>query len=168
MVTHLFNGMSGVHHRDDGLALAALLDDRVTVGVIGDLVHVSTAATRLAFRAKRGRGVVLVSDTVAWNSEWASARGVSVVDGAPRLADGTLAGSCTELAECVRRVHDAGVDLPTVLRAATLAPAETIGAAFAGRVREGESCDILAFDTDLRLVPGACRLVFPRGSQTLP
>ena len=38
----------------------------------------------------------------------------------------------------------------------------------AGRVREGESCDILAFDTDLRLVPGACRLVFPRGSQTLP
>ena len=168
MVTHLFNGMSGVHHRDDGLALTALLDDRVAVGLIGDLVHVSAAATRLAFRAKRGRGVVLVSDTIAWSSEWASARGVSVLDGAPRLADGTLAGSRTELAECVRRVHDAGVDLPSVLRAATLSPAETIGDTVSGRVREGARCDILAFDAELRLVPAACRLVFPRGTQTLP
>lgn len=169
MVTHLFNGMSGVHHRDDGLALEALMDDRVATGLVCDLVHVSSKAAALAFRAKRGRGVVLVSDSVAWNSEWAVARGVSVVDGAPRLPDGTLAGSSTELVEGLRRaVSTVGVDLQTALRAATSAPAETIGLDRIGRIRGGVACDILTFDRDLRLVPGGCRLVFPRGNESHP
>ena len=168
MVTHLFNGMSGVHHRTEGLALDALMEDRVATGLVCDLVHVSPAAIRLAFRAKRGRGVVMVSDTVAWASEWAVARGVTLIEGAPRLADGTLAGSSTPLAESVRLVHGVGLELPVVLRAATGSPAELIGAGARGRIREGSDCDILTFDHYLRTVPEACRLVFPRGNESHP
>lgn len=169
MVTHLYNGMSGVHHRDDGLALEALLDDRVAAGLIADLAHVSVPALRLAFRAKHGRGVVLVSDSVAWESEPAVARGVEVIDGAPRLRDGTLAGSSSTLAMCMANaVSVVGIDLPIVLRSATSAPAETVGAENQGRIREGTPCDILTFDKDLRLVPEGCRLVFPRGNKTHP
>ena len=167
MVTHLFNGMNGVHHRDEGLALSALIDDRVATGLIADMVHVAPDAVSLAFRAKRGRGVVLVSDSVAWESEWARARGVSVVDGAPRLPDGTLAGSSTPLAECVRRVVDrASVDLVTALRAATSVPADVIGDAAVGRIRTGTECDILTFDGHASVVQAGCRLVFPRGIES--
>ena len=167
MVTHLFNGMSGIHHREGGLAQEALLEDRVSVGLIGDMIHVSPATVRLVFRAKHGRGPVLVSDSVAWNSEWAVSRGVTLTDGAPRLADGTLAGSATALADCVALTARAsGVEIVNALRAATSAPADAIGEEQKGRIRVGESCDILTFDADLRLVRDGCRLVFPRGNES--
>ena len=66
LVTHLFNGMSGIHHRDDGLALMALNDSDVFAGLIGDLVHVSPQAVFLAFTVKGNSRVCLVSDTVGW------------------------------------------------------------------------------------------------------
>lgn len=169
MVTHLWNGMSGIHHRDDGMALAALLDDRVATGLIADMTHVRPEAVALAFRAKRGRGVVLVSDTVAWESEWARTRGVTLVDGAPRLHDGTLAGSATPLAECVRRaVQISSVELVSALRAATSSPADVIGDGSVGRIRVGAACDILTFDEAPSVVRAACRLVFPRGIESHP
>jgi len=53
MITHLYNGMSGVSHRDEpGLALLALTDNRVTAGLITDMNHVNKQAIQLAFRAK--------------------------------------------------------------------------------------------------------------------
>ena len=169
MVTHLFNGMSGVHHRDDGLALSALLDDRVATGLIADMVHVSPAAVSLAFRAKRGRGVVLVSDSVAWESPWARSRGVSIRSGAPRLWDGTLAGSSTPLLDgLVRSVTEASVDVAAALRAATSTPADVIGDATIGRIRMGLPCDILTFDDFPSVRVTGRRLVFPRGIESHP
>ncbi len=153
MVTHLFNGMSGVHHRDGGLALWALVDPRVTVGLIGDGVHVAPEAVRLAFSVDAGRRVCLVSDSVAHRSVGAAARGVSLVDGAPRLPDGTLAGSASPLSACVRRtVRDAGVDLGAALRAATTVPARLLGRHDLGVVRRGGTARLTVWDEDLRVV----------------
>src|SRR5207247_9919839 len=65
LVTHLFNAMAPLHHRQPGLVGAALTDDRVAVALIADNVHVHPAALRLAFRAKGTDRVVLVTDAVA-------------------------------------------------------------------------------------------------------
>ncbi len=66
LVTHCFNGMAPLHHREPGLVGAALTDDRLAVSLIADLVHVHPAAMTLVFRAKGPGRVVLVTDAVAW------------------------------------------------------------------------------------------------------
>lgn len=157
MVTHLFNGMSGVHHREPGLALRALVDARITSGLIADMSHVSPDAVALAFAAKGGHGVCLVSDTVAWDTERAKRRGIQIVNGSPQLVDGTLAGSCTPLSQCVQRsVHDAGVDLEEVLKAATMTPSKVIHRPQLSQIREGGTVNLLAMD-DALCVVGAWR-----------
>jgi N-acetylglucosamine-6-phosphate deacetylase len=67
MVTHLFNGMGPLHHREPGIVGAALADDRLAVGLIADGVHVHPSLFRTVFRAKGAR-VVLVTDAVAWRT----------------------------------------------------------------------------------------------------
>lgn len=166
MVTHLFNAMSGVHHRDFALALTAMLDDRVVAGLIADGRHVQQEAVTLAFRAKPD-GVCLVSDSVAWESRWAKDAGVTLVDGVPVLGDGTLAGSATPLGGCVRHaVSGCGVDLATALRAATSLPASLIGRSDIGVISRGSACDMVALDTSLGVVRTWRRLQSPRGFQT--
>jgi len=153
MATHVFNAMSPVHHRDDSLALSALVDDRITVGLICDTVHVQPDAVNLAFRAKADGQVVLVSDSIAWEADWAKSFGVSVSDGAPRLPNGTLAGSCTPLAQCVAlAVHRCGIPLDRALRAATATPAVLVGRPDVGVIREGQPCRIVGLDSALSVV----------------
>ena len=152
MATHLFNAMSGVHHRDEVMALRALTDDRIQVGLIADLVHVQPRAVTLAFRAKGDTNVCLVSDSVGWLSPAMANQGITVTD-AVRLANGTLAGSSTPLSECVRNVvYSCGVSLERALRAATSSPADVIGSPTVGRVREGLPCDLVAWDSSLTVV----------------
>ena len=164
MVTHLFNGMSGVHHRDDGVALSALTNDAIVAGLIADLVHVSPDAVSLAFKAKGGESIALVSDSVAWTSEWAKRRGVTLQDGSPRLSDGTLAGSSTPLAECVRRtIVGCDVSVPDALRAASSTPARVLGYPQIGRVEIGQPASLVCFDESLHVSQTQRRLVFQRG-----
>ena len=166
MVTHLFNAMSGIEHRKFGVALAALTDTRLRAGLIADMQHVSPQAVRLAFAA-RPDGICLVSDSVGWSTGRFADKGITVQGGAPRLTDGTLAGSSTCLAECVRRaVLTAGVDTETVLRAATSIPAEQIGLRGPGRIVEGLSCDMVMMDPDLCVTSVARRLVSLRDQPT--
>lgn len=152
MVTHLFNGMSGIHHRDGGVALWALADRGVTCGLIADGHHVSDDIVRLAFSAAPGR-IVLVSDSVAWRSPWAVSRGLTIDPGVATLPDGTLAGSSTSLRGCVQRaVLAAGVPLADVLRAATSTPAELIGATDTGSIRVGAGADMIVLDDGFEVV----------------
>jgi len=158
MVTHLFNGMSGVHHRDPSLAMWALNDERISCGLIADGVHVQTDALALAFRAAGSR-ICLVSDSVSWRNTSGPRPGVEIRDGAPRLLDGTLAGSCTPLAECVQRViRECGVSLHTALASATSVPADLVGLADVGRIKVGQKADLLALDSELSVLKAWRRL----------
>lgn len=152
MVTHLFNGMPPLHHREPGIVGAALSDDRVVAGLIADLVHVHPAAIAVAFRAKPGR-IALVTDAVAWRG--ARIGRIEIVhDGAaPRLPDGTLAGSSLTMDAAIRNVvREADVSLEAALVAASTTPAGLLGLADRGRIEPGTRADLVALDpVDLRV-----------------
>ena len=152
MATHLFNGMSGVHHRDPGLAAYALVNDHLRVGLIADLIHLHPLVIELAFRAKHPEGVVLVTDAVAWRAGTVGAVGLTMSDGAPRLTDGTLAGSALTMDEAIRNVvNHCSVSLEQAVRAASTNPARLIGCADRGAIAVGQRGDLVELDDELRV-----------------
>jgi N-acetylglucosamine-6-phosphate deacetylase len=147
LVTHCFNGMAPLHHRRPGLVGAALADERLTVSLIADLVHVHPAVLRLAFRAKGGGRVVVVTDAVAWEAPDLVEQGVRFDGSAPALPDGTLAGSAVTMNASVRNlVVEAGVPLLDVVRAAATTPADVLGRRDRGRIVPGCRADLVALD----------------------
>lgn len=161
MVTHLFNAMSGTDHRRPGVATAALLDDRVTVGLIADGVHVHPDLVRLAFRVKGPERVALVTDAVAWRDRPANAP-LAIAGGAPRRPDGTLAGSSLTLDRAVANVVAWGVPLADAVRAATTTPADLLGRPDLGRIAPGARADLAALDA-----AGRCRATWLAGRPVL-
>jgi N-acetylglucosamine-6-phosphate deacetylase len=143
-VTHLYNGMNPLHHREPGVPGAALEDDRLTPSLIADLVHVHPAALKTAIARKRN--VVLISDAVAVGTEWTESRGIRVIDGAPRLPDGTLAGSVLTLDRAVQNLVSIGVDLDRAVEMASTIPAELLGSSDRGRIAPGLRADMVALD----------------------
>ncbi len=151
LVTHGFNGMRGLHHREPGMLGAALADDRVAVSLIADGVHVHPQALRIAFRCKpRGR-VLLVTDSVAWRGRRVGGIGVENDGTAARLPDGTLAGAVIGLDRAVGLVVQAsGIDLADAVHAASTAPADLLGLGDRGRLAPGARADLIDLDADLR------------------
>ncbi len=151
LVTHLFNGMGPLHHREPGLLGGALSDDRLTVSVIADLVHVHPGAIRFAFAAKTAARVALVTDAVAWQAGAVGGSALRLVDGAPRLEDGTLAGSVLTMDRAIANVvQRCGVSLEDALRAAATTPAALLGLADRGELAVGRRADLVALDGELQ------------------
>ena len=152
MATHLFNGMSGVHHREPGLAAHALLNDALTVGLIADLIHVHPIALELAFRIKPAERTVLVTDAVAWRGPSAALVGLQIIDGAPRLRDGTLAGSVLTMDHAIRNVvNHCGVSLEQAVRSASTNPARVMGLTDRGAIAVGQRGDLVELDDQLHV-----------------
>jgi N-acetylglucosamine-6-phosphate deacetylase len=155
MVTHLFNGMEPLHHREPGVVGAALTDDRVVAGLIADLVHVHPTAIAVAFRAKPER-IALVTDAVAWRAMRIGRIQIEHDGSAPRLPDGTLAGSSLTMDRAIRNVvHEADVPLDVALRAASTVPAALIGFDDRGVIEPGRRADLVALDPDSLAVTAA-------------
>jgi len=145
-VTHLWNAMSGIHHRAPGLAGAALADDRLSCDLICDGVHVHPLAVRLAARAKRER-LLLITDRVSPGGGFGA--GALVDDGAAlRLADGRLAGSRLTLDRAVRNAEAFGAMTQLeAVAAATLRPAALLGLERErGTLRPGARADLVVLD----------------------
>jgi N-acetylglucosamine-6-phosphate deacetylase len=152
LVTHLFNGMGPLRHRDPGLLGAALSDDRLTPSLIADGVHVHAAALRLAARAKGRGGWALVTDAVAWRHGGLAEGRVTMVEGAPRLANGTIAGSALTMDAAIRRmVEEADIPLEDAIAAATSTPARLLGLGDRGRIVPGCRADLVALTPDLHV-----------------
>jgi len=152
LVTHLFNGMAALDHREPGLLAAALADDRLVPSLIADLVHVHPTVLRLAIRAKGPGRWILVTDSVGWRGpeRRVASHQVQLVDGAPRLSDGTLAGSALTMDQAVRNVvEQCGVDLADAVAAASSTPAELLGLPDRGRLEPGARADVVALGPGL-------------------
>jgi N-acetylglucosamine-6-phosphate deacetylase len=144
MVTHLFNGMPALHHREPGVVGAALTDDRVVAGLIADLVHVDAVALEIAFRAKPGR-IALVTDAVAWRGARIGRIEILHDGRAPRLPDGTLAGSSLTMDVAIRNVVEhTQVSLDAALMAASTTPANLLGLHDRGRIAVGCRADLVS------------------------
>ena len=158
LATHLFNAMSSFHHRAPGAVGAALIDERLTVGLIADGVHAHPAALNLVLRAKGAERIVLVTDAVAAAG---APVGTYSLGGAPivsdgesaRRADGTLAGSTLTMDGAVRGMVALGGARPEeALTMATAVPAALLGFADRGRLAVGRRADLALWSEDLRLV----------------
>lgn len=152
MATHLFNAMTGLHHRDPGVAASVLLDERLSAGLIADGVHVHPRMIDLAFRVLHDRAI-LVTDAAAWRAGRVGDIGIELRDGAPRLPDGTLAGSAVTMDAAVRVcVERAGVALHPAIHAATTSPARLLGLADRGDIALGLRADLVELDPELRVI----------------
>jgi N-acetylglucosamine-6-phosphate deacetylase len=153
LFTHCFNASTPLDHRDPGAVAAALTDDRMAISLIADLVHVHPLMLDLAGRCKPEDRIVLVTDAVGWRSGRLGSGRVAWRDGAPRLADGTLAGSGLTLDRAIANAADrAGWGLERAVRAATATPAGLVGLTDRGALEPGRRADLVALDADLRPV----------------
>lgn len=166
-VTHLFNAMRPFHHRDPGLAGAALARGDVVVQVILDGVHVAPVTAAMVWRAAEGR-VALVTDAMAGAglADGAYRLGglnVDIRDGVARGASGALAGSTLTMIEAIRNLHTLGTSLEDALGAATEVPARVLRLPSTGRLTVGAPADIVVLTDELEiervLVEGRARVV---------
>lgn len=157
-MTHLFNAMPGLHHRKPGPIAAAAERDDVTVELICDGIHVHPAMARLAFDLFGRDRVCLISDTMracGLDDGTYDLGGQDVTVRGPRatLADGTLAGSVSDLMRClVCAVQEMEIPLEDAVRAATINPARAIGIdAERGSIARGKIADAVVLGPDLEV-----------------
>ncbi|MGK6314407.1 N-acetylglucosamine-6-phosphate deacetylase [Neorhizobium sp. DT-125] len=156
-VTHLFNAMSPLGHRQPGLVGAALDIGSLHVGIIADGIHVHPASMGVALRAKNGPGkIFIVTDAMSpigtdMTSFTLNGREILRQDGRLTLADGTLAGADIDMISSVRFVHETlGVPLEEALRMASVYPAEAAWlAARKGALKPGFDADFVILTDDL-------------------
>lgn len=149
MVTHLFNAMSPLQHREPGLVGAALDLGALNVGIIADGVHVDPVAMRVALKSKTGPGrIFIVTDAMSQTgtdvtSFFLGGREIFRRDGTLTLEDGTLAGADIDLPASLRFLTGT-LELPVeaALAMATSDPADVLGRPL-GRFEEGYSADFV-------------------------
>lgn len=162
-VTHLFNAMPPFTHRAPGVVGAAA-DYADSVELISDGFHIHPSVVRSVFALFGEERVCLISDSMracgmADGAYTLGGQAVQVRDGRATLENGTLAGSTTNLMECLRRAVTFGVPLATAVKAATINPARAAGLEETiGSLEPGKQADLVILDPDLNV-----RLVLIQG-----
>ena len=154
-VTHLYNAMPPISHRNPGVIPAAVENPNVRAELICDGYHIHPAAVRLAFSMFGGERMVLVSDSgrCAGMPEGSKfelgGQDAWLRGGVARLADGTIACSAASLWQCLVNAVRFGVKEEDAVRAATYNPACAISAqAQIGSIEEGKFADFLVCAPD--------------------
>ncbi|WP_036485978.1 N-acetylglucosamine-6-phosphate deacetylase [Myxosarcina sp. GI1] len=132
MVTHAFNAMPGLHHRQPGLLGEAIMNPKVHCGLIADGNHICPTMLKILLRASNEEGIFLVSDALApiglpdgvypWDE-----REIKVTNGTAKLADGTLAGTTLPLLAGVKNLAEWGIcNVESAIATATESPRKAI------------------------------------------
>jgi len=151
-LTHFFNAMTGLHHRDLGVAGWGLTDEDITFDIIADGVHVHPRMLEFACRNKSIEKVTLISDSVAptglgdGNFEiWGGK--ISVVNGKTRNERGSIAGSVITMLDAVKRMLSLGFTEIEVSKMASANPARLLGIEKThGTIEIGKRADLVALD----------------------
>ncbi|MCI9133569.1 MAG: N-acetylglucosamine-6-phosphate deacetylase [Lachnospiraceae bacterium] len=131
--THLYNAMMPFSHRAPGVVGAAFDDAACQVELICDGIHIAPAMVRATFKMFGDDRVILISDSMMatglTDGDYSlGGQAVKVTGSLATLADGTIAGSATNLMDCMRHaVKDMGIPLWTAVKCATVNPAKSIG-----------------------------------------
>lgn len=157
-VTHGFNAMRPLHHRDPGLIGLALLDNEVKLEIIADSYHLHQSILGMLYRLKGADSLILVSDGMRAvgmpdGDYELGGQKISVRQGAARLLDGTLAGSTATLLEGVKTmIFKVGVPINEAVKMATLVPAKLLGLHHRiGTLEKGKEATFLRLDPDWNL-----------------
>ena len=161
-VTHLFNAMAPLGHRQPNLVGLALADSDLVAGLIVDGLHVDPVAVSAAWNAKGPTGIALVTDAVAAlgqppGEHRFAGRSLTVDETGVRNRDGTLAGSALAMDQAVRNLVDfTGCPVPDALVAATRTPADMVREKRRGRTEAGAAADLVLLDADLQVQITIC------------
>lgn len=154
-ITHLYNAMDPMHHRNPGPIPAGAERDHVMAEVIADGIHIHPAMVRLAFNIFGDDRMVLVSDTLraAGMGDGVYDLGgqdVTVKGYEARIDNGALAGSVSDLMRCLYvAVKDMGIPLESAVKAASANPARAIGVdGDYGSIAEGKVADAVLLEKD--------------------
>lgn len=163
-VTHLFNGMRGIHHREPGVAGSALLFKELMVELIADGIHVRPEVMKLVINAKGIEGCVLITDAMRAkclkNGVYdLGGQDVSVADGKALLADGTLAGSILKMNDSIKNILEAAeIALSQAVQMASMNPAKQLNVYDRkGSISVGKDADITILSNELQVDMTFCR-----------
>jgi len=156
-VTHCFNGMRPIHHRDPGVVIAAFEDSAVSVQAIVDDVHLHPAIVRLIYREKGPDHMVLITDALQAmgmgdGTYLFGGHEVKVSHGVATLSDGTLASSTVTMNQALEKAVQSGIPLKDAVTMATKTPADILGLSNKGRIEPGADADLVLMNDQFEVL----------------
>jgi N-acetylglucosamine-6-phosphate deacetylase len=156
-LTHFFNAMTGLHHRNVGVVGWALANEHVSFDIIADGVHVHPLALKAACRAKLPDRVSLISDSIAPTGlgdgvfdVWGES--IEVVAGRTQNARGSIAGSVITMIDAAKTMRSTGFSVIEVSQMASTNPSQLLGLnETRGAIEVGKRADIVVFGPDDRI-----------------
>ena len=152
-ITHFYNAMTGLHHRDVGVVGWALTNDEVTFDIIADGLHVEPKMLAFAARSKGADKVTLISDSVAPTglgdgsfAVWGE--NIIVENGITRNERGSIAGSVITMLDAFNRLRSLGFSDAEVVMMASTNPARLLGLEDRGSIETGKRADLVGLDVD--------------------
>jgi len=163
-VTHLFNGMRGLHHREPGTAGAALLIDELKVELIADGIHICPEMLQFILKTKGSHGALLITDAMRAKCLKSGhyelgGQPVIVADGKVTLEDGTLAGSILKMIDSVKNIKTfTNLTLHEIVKMASSTPAKQIHIFNRkGSIAVGKDADLIILNKDIEIEKTFCR-----------
>ncbi len=157
-VTHLYNAMTGLSHRNPGVVGACFNSKDAMAEIICDGIHIHPAALRIAFKLLGEDRSIIISDSLSAtdcpNGEYElGEQKIIVKDSLATLEDGTIAGSTTNLLQELKNVISYGVPLKQAVKSVSINPAKQLRVdKITGSIKEGKLADIVVLDKDMNLL----------------
>ncbi len=153
-LTHTFNAMNGLHHRNPG-PIGAALEKNMYVQVICDGLHIHKSIIKLLYKAFGAERMVLISDSMRAcglpdGIYDLGGQEITVKNKVALLDENTLAGSCATLLDCVKKAVEFGIPEKDAFKMASETPAELLDIN-KGHIKEGFDADFIALDENLNL-----------------
>ncbi|MEI5908217.1 N-acetylglucosamine-6-phosphate deacetylase [Bacillus spongiae] len=163
-ITHLFNQMSGFHHRDPGLVGAAFTRKEVMVELIADGIHVRPEVVDIAFRQVTEERMILITDSMRAkgmkNGDYdLGGQQITVKDGKALLDENTLAGSVLKMIDAFKNIQRfAQCDIVQAIKMTSENPAKQLNLFHRkGSVAPGKDADLVLLDQELNVYMTICR-----------
>lgn len=155
--THLHNACTGHHHREPGIVSAALANPEVAELIV-DGIHIHPDSVRMTYKVKGSDGIILITDAMRAkgmeDGEYDLGGQVVYKNGnEARLGNGALAGSVLVMNQAVKNMHEfSRCSLAEAVKMASYNPAQNLGIANKGLIKDGYDFDITVLDEDLNVV----------------